>query len=155
MECISTCFLFLNQRAAFSSAASPQSVFLVQQCPPAWHHRILHYCLRPGQPRVASSEVVVSTVAVLSVHLMAVGFSQLHHVLVKNLKSTHITQTRLDIRLINPTDTLNLFSVYPGTVSGSATHSRSVYPVTVTLLQLAINSLVDVVTYSAIVCMRP
>jgi len=44
---------------------------------------------------------------------------------------------------------VNLFSVYPGTVSGSTTHSHSVYPVTVTLLQPAINSLVDVVTYSA------
>ena len=33
----------------------------------------------------------------------------------------------------------NPFSVYPGTVSGSTTRSHSVYPVTVTLLQLAIN----------------
>jgi len=41
--------------------------------------------------------------------------------------------------LPNTRQNFNPFSIYPGTVSGSTTHSQSVYPVTVTLLQPAIN----------------
>jgi len=45
---------------------------------------------------------------------------------------------------------INAFSVYPATVSGSTTRSHSVYPVTVTLLQSAIN--VHLVISLRIVC---